>query len=929
MANSKTGGAAKKPARPVDVDVDYFFCSNANCNYHASFLVGQRPEDAGFVVGGLCPQCGIGKISLLQLKQKANVPLANATVTAQALPALPYGGMALKLGDNDGGLIFGGAPDSDPRHAGAHFVAELQRDLLRLGFYGPARGGETVGVFGQMLHGGVLDLKRHLVKFYGVPALDDFAEVQRRAADADRARAQRAADRAVDRSKRGVPGGDTPADLANEEAFEDANKAAICFLPGGLVGPNEVYSLVQNWSKTLGLGPPTSNALLVQTFEKWAARWQKIKSAGLADTAAGLAALRADIVTVTASRDGFKTDLAKATADQRSLASRIASLRGARARLTEAQIAGLEQSIDALIAELNTLGSALPVTLSLVKSLDAQLPLGSAPATEPAPAALTMTPTVPLDTTPPSRFDRVQADDATARQVLADVTALVTFIDRKVGNPKQDQKAAPRSLFGREGQLEKDVAARDELGALIATTVKDLDSEIQEANVAAALLDANPGKGPPTGAFVFARQNAITRATFWSQQAGPPPPGSARPVADGTIFGLIARMTQLEQTFAATSVPLPPEWAGIKAGLATLASTVVAYRDEIQKSDATTLMDSYIQLLRRFGQVDAATARYVRRMVTDGRLGRQPVFRVPQGNEIVGFDFVADLAGAVDETAKEKGRLDAPEPIVRFIFTHESGGIHAKDFGGSKAFVKLGIDWRTPGDASFFKERETSGQQLSSSRGWGMTQTTFFDRPEQLTLTDGLDANPPAPVAGAKATVIMRSGIPYAQPGDRTAPVPFVIASARANAKSGIAIYIDKFRASQAKRECTFNTRHDCKTCVQNLAVGSRQVDAAGNSVVKGGMVFFKEEEGNFDRVLVNGRVASHRFRDVEDVKNLVAAGKYAIPGKTLATISESDTLEFPCSWLTAVTNYAGTGQIAWYYALNAIVFLQTGKLPR
>jgi hypothetical protein len=928
MANPKTGKASA-PKKPVDVDVDYFFCSNVNCNYHASFLIGQRPEEAGFVVGGLCPQCGIGTISLLQFKQKADVPLANATVTAQALPALPYGGMPLRLGDTDNGLIFGGAPDTDPRHAGAHFVAELQRDLLRLGFYGPARGGETVGVFSQMLHGGVLDLKRHLVKFYGVPALEDFTLVQQRAADADKARAQRAAERAQTRTALGIPGGDTPQDLANEQAFEDANKPEICFLPGGLVGPNEVYSLVQNWSKTLGLGPPTSNALLVQTFEKWAARWQKQKSSGFADTPAGFATLKANIVTATAGRDTLKTDLAKANADQRTLAARIASSRGARARLTEAQISVLEQSMDALIAELNTLGAAVPATLSSVKSLDAQLPLASAPATEPAPSALTMTATAPADTTPPSRFDRVTADDTTARQVLRDLTAIITFIDVKVGNPKQDQKSIPRSLFGRESQLEKDVTARDELGGLLTTTVKDLDKEIQEALAAATLLDANPGKGPPTGAFVFARQNAITRATFWSQQAGPPPTGTGRPLVDGTIFGLIARMTQLEQTFAASSIALPPEWPGIKADLGTLAGTVVAYRDEIQKSNATTLMDSYVQLLRRFGKVDAATARYIRRMVTDGRLGSQPVFRVPQGNEVLGFDFVKDLAAAVDETAKEKGRPDAPEPIVRFIFTHESGGIHAKDFGGSKVFVKLGIDWRTPGDASFFKERETSGQQLSSSRGWGMTQTTFFDRRERLVLTAGLDASPPAPAAGPTVNVRMNSGIPYASPGDKSAPVPFVIASARENAKSGIGIYIDKFRASQAKRECTFVTRHDCVNCVKNLAVGSRQLNASGNSVVKGGMVFFKEEEGNFDRVLVNGRVASHRFRDVEDVKDLVASGNYSLPGKTLATISEADTLEFPCSWLTAVTNYAGTGQIAWYYALNAIVFLQTGKLPK
>jgi hypothetical protein len=932
MASAKTGAnksAAKKPARPIDVDVEYFFCSNVNCNYHASFLVGQRAAESGFVVGGLCPQCGIGTISLLQFKQKADVPLAVAAVTAQALPALPYGGVALRLGDRDDNLTLGGQPSTDPRHVGAKFVAELQRDLLRLGFYGPARGGETVGVFSQMLHGGVLDLKRHLVSFYGIPALEDFTEVQRQAGEADKARAQRAADRAAARTVKGIPGGDTPEDLENEKAFEDANKIPICYLPGGLVGPNEVYSLVQSWSKTLGLQPPTSGALLVQTFEKWAAQWQRLKSSGFADTPAGFTSLKADIATVSASRDSLKSATAKAVQDQRALATRIASLRPSRANLSDAQVAALEGQLDALIAQLNTTGPELQATSTQVKALDARLPLASGPAPEPPPATLTVSPTQPVDATPQARFDRVVLDDASARQVVAAQSALSTFIDRKVGNPKQDQRAAPRSLLGREGKLEKDVATRDQLGELVVTTIADLTAEIGEASSAAALLNANPGKGPPTGAFTFARQNAIARATFWSRSAAPAQPPQPA-VADGTIPGLIARMTALEASFAASSIPLPPEWAGIKAGLGSLETTVVTYRDEIQKSDASTLMDSYIQLLRRFGQVDAATARYIRRMVTDGRLGTQPVFRTPQGDEILGFDFENGLVAAVDETAKEKGRADAPEPIIRFIFTHESGGIHAKPFGGSKAFVTLGIDWKTPGDASSFKERETSGRQLSSSRGWGMTQTTFFDRPEpKLVTTLGLDSVPPAPRPGPERRVEMRSGIPYASRQDTTVPVPFSIVSARANAKSGIAIFIDKFRNSQAKRECTFKTRHDCVNCVKNLAIGSRQTDATGKTISKGGMVFFKEEEGDFDRVLVKGRLASHRFRSVESVKDLVDRGDYRIPGKTVDTIGESEALEFPCSWLTAVTTYAGSGPIAWYYALNAIFFLQTGKLPR
>jgi hypothetical protein len=52
---------------------------------------------------------------------------------------------------------------------------------------------------------------------------------------------------------------------------------------------------------------------------------------------------------------------------------------------------------------------------------------------------------------------------------------------------------------------------------------------------------------------------------------------------------------------------------------------------------------------------------------------------------------------------------------------------------------------------------------------------------------------------------------------------------------------------------------------------------------------------------------------------DLIAAGTYAIPGKTAITLSSDDALEFPCSWLTAITLYAGVGEIAWYYPLDRI----------
>jgi hypothetical protein len=160
-------------------------------------------------------------------------------------------------------------------------------------------------------------------------------------------------------------------------------------------------------------------------------------------------------------------------------------------------------------------------------------------------------------------------------------------------------------------------------------------------------------------------------------------------------------------------------------------------------------------------------------------------------------------------------------------------------------------------------------------------------------------------------------------------PIPFVIASGIENATEGVKVFLSKFAATQAKRECTFNKRHDCKNCVKNLQVGSPTLEN-GKPKKKGGMDFFNEAEGDFQRELVDGNLRSHRFRSLDRVAQLLQSNLYVIPANTplsgqqpvpkaIAALTESDTLEFPCSWLTAVTLYAGQGEIAWYYALNAV----------
>jgi hypothetical protein len=940
-----------KPKKPVDVDIEYFFCSNVNCNYHASFIVGRRPPDANFVVGGTCPQCGVGKIDVLRFRQKEDVPLASTPVNARALPAPPYGGKLLRLGDRDDQLIYGGEPDPEAaKNTGAHFVAELQRDLLRLAFYGPARGGETVGVFSQMLHGGVLDLKRHLVLFYGVDALEDLEEVQKRALAADAERAARAAARAQKRLAAGVPGGDTPEDEAAERALEEQQNAPICYIKTGLAGPQDVYAFVKPWSDSLGdPNRPGVPVLLRQTFEKFVARWVRSKQSGLPDDAQGIAAIQTQVGVTEAARDQLKADLVAANAGQRALAARIASERNKKAKLTEDEISATEQAMEALIAELNRIGDGLPATLAAVKQLDQSLPGSSNAATEPPSTPITLTATTPADDTSAARFDRVVADDTTARQVLTTQGNLSTFIDRKVSTSKSDQKKLKRSFRGRASLIETELFERNELEGLTKATIEKLRDDMRAAASAAKLLNDQPPEGKPTQAFVFLRQSAIRVSSFWVQVAGPPPPGSQKPVGAGTLPALQARIAELEATFAAATppIPLPEEWGNIKAGVNTLLANATAYRDQIQRSDATTLMGSYVKLLRRFGIVDGATARYIRRMVMDGRLGNRPVFRTPMGPEIIPFSLAQDLASVFDEAVKERPALklkDMPKPIMVFICTHESGGVQTKPFRDlknatvgdpSREWVQLGIDWKTPGNPAFFEEQKTLGQQLSSSRGWGIGQKTFFTEVVQVKVTLGLDKNPPALAESANAVpVTMRSGIPYATAGASTVPIPFALTSGRAGAKSGALALLDAFSVTQLKRECSFKDRHECSKCVKNLTTGDFQRDDKGRIVRRGGMAFFKEEEGNFARVIVNGELVSHRFSTLEAMKDLVSRDLYRAvrPGSTAsvpaADLNESDTLEFPCSWLSAITRYAGKGQNAWYYPLNGIFFLQNNKLP-
>lgn len=290
------------------------------------------------------------------------------------------------------------------------------------------------------------------------------------------------------------------------------------------------------------------------------------------------------------------------------------------------------------------------------------------------------------------------------------------------------------------------------------------------------------------------------------------------------------------------------------------------------------------------------------------------------------FQIKADLPAIVANEAAAAGLPGAPERLMYSVFKHETGAAHSRVYGfAGTNFAILGIDWATPGDRSHFVEEKTSGRQLSFSRGWGISQTTLFteEGPKRRSFV-AAEPDPAQPgqfIAGQKRLYRTVSGIPMAEPDDSGPPVPFFIASAGMAANSGVQIYISKFKATQKSRDCTYGPKkYDCENCIKNLNTGP------ATGVQKGGMQFFDESLGDFDRVVVGKNLASHKIRTTERLAQLMKTGPYTIPGKTPETVSADDTYEFPCSWLTAITLYAGVGEIAWYYPLDRIYAIANGK---
>lgn len=173
------------PPKPKKVGF-YEYCEEPTCNWH--YLSVREVGAADAKPDAKCPNGH--KIQVFKLDNQAELP--ETSVTVVAIPGRPYGGFVLQVGDDDSQRRWEGGvakplvadPPDDAHHTNAKYVAELQRDLMRLGYFSKYRIGNdyAVGKFTMAMVGGILALKADLAtaqgsRGYGVPTERDFTKI--------------------------------------------------------------------------------------------------------------------------------------------------------------------------------------------------------------------------------------------------------------------------------------------------------------------------------------------------------------------------------------------------------------------------------------------------------------------------------------------------------------------------------------------------------------------------------------------------------------------------------------------------------------------------------------------------------------------------------------------------------------------------------
>jgi uncharacterized coiled-coil protein SlyX len=803
-------------ATPTAQKADYFFCRNTKCSFHAMFLLKDKPAD--MVQGSPCPVCKEGKLEIVELETTAPVApsTGDAIPTGIVLPVPPYGGFTLTFGDSDESQTWEqvtGHPE--PQHQNARYVAELQRDLMRLGFYSHGReaAADKAGEFTLSVLSGVLDLKRHLSDYYGFMTSEDM-ETVKKATEA---------------------GGDAP----------------IYYRP--MKNPSIAFNRTHQWSS----GLTTAR----RGLDEWAKLWEASMSSGKAGS-------ESELDTLEAQRVQLATDLAALKAKRK--AAKTAA------------------------------DNATTVTIPSIRRKIQSLKIGLSTAADPEAAK--------------QEIANLEEKLKEIQKQIGEINAEIIREKQEIDKLEQRLNALPNKISTARKKIKK----RDDAYTALLQLIGHIEVESSDATLLIHQLAHRPAShfnvkltGPQNN-YQNDRANAIALMKKLLKE-------DADVKKAGAAIALPLRAAEIQAAWDKKNVPRPESWKALRDNLDAIKITFELYQKEANDpaTEGTKLFDGYRQELREFGKVDPATARIIRQMVWTGQLAGRAVFWLPMDDEIEQLDakgvdetirvLVDDLKTPTTVNGKTviRDRNNSPIEILHFIFVHESGAKHTMKFGG-REYVTIGIDWQNGKgeDKSIFKEQLTDPTRWSASRGWGLTQKTFFDAPMKMR-----DRN------GKIREYEMHAGIPYVANGDMVRPNPDPIASAKANMAAGVGLYLQNFNVSKARRDCTFKEPYNCSKCVKNFNLtpqGTRNDKGKFTPTRKDSSILFDDAKTDFERVTDEklGAIA-YRMNKAERMKELVAKGEYTAPG--------GNGTDFPCSWITAVIRYAGSGNQAYLYGLEAM----------
>ncbi|MFV8750461.1 hypothetical protein ACNOYE_07905 [Nannocystaceae bacterium ST9] len=316
----------------------------------------------------------------------------------------------------------------------------------------------------------------------------------------------------------------------------------------------------------------------------------------------------------------------------------------------------------------------------------------------------------------------------------------------------------------------------------------------------------------------------------------------------------------------------------------------------------------YVAKLMGYAGVDWATAAYIKAMRRGIPIGSGG--QVGRAGGTVAFHYSED---GIDKNAPETpdqalalfvatykrrrdqkhGGEDLPIAILFERCFHESGFVHSqrmKKYGGAVykdvRVAKLGLDWHNaaastdsasklvfsplftfgPGDAAI---RGDHGP-LVHSRGWGLGQETTATHGVKLTHERNGEE--------------FISGLPLSLP-DGTVVLPAFIESTETCIESITDLMYKYFASKGQQIVCTFGDSggkvHDCHTCLNRFDIDKDFVHVKSANSYK------------LD-------VSDDRFDQLVQIMNPADADR-----------ARKSKVEYPCSWLKAVMNYAGSGERA------------------